>query len=88
MENGVFPDPQVKPLLRQYTRAELWVDKIAKYADMEVERFKQASQPFYALIDPRDDSILATFPGYDPDASKFAAFLQQGLDKYASNTQP
>jgi thiol:disulfide interchange protein len=88
MENGVFPDDAVKPLLKQFARAELWVDKVQEYADMEVERFGQASQPFYVLLDPRDDSVLGTFPGYDPDPSKFATFLQEGLDKYHSNTMP
>jgi thiol:disulfide interchange protein DsbD len=88
MENGVFPDDSVKPLLLQFARAELWVDKVAEYAKMESERFHQASQPFYVLLDPRDDSVLGTFPGYDPDPGKFAAFLQTGLDKYAANDQP
>jgi thiol:disulfide interchange protein DsbD len=87
MEHGVFPDDSVKPLLKQYARAELWVDKIKEYADMEVDRFQQASQPFYALIDPRDDSVLGTFPGYNPDPQPFADFLQKGLDNYAANTQ-
>ena len=87
MEHGVFPDDSVKPLLQQYARAELWVDKIKKYADMEVDRFQQASQPFYALIDPRDDSVLGTFPGYNPDPAPFANFLQKGLDNYAANTR-
>ena len=87
MEHGVFPDDAVKPLLKKFVRAELWVDKIKVYAEMEVQRFQQASQPFYALIDPRDDSVLATFPGYNPDPSKFAVFLQKGLDGYAANTQ-
>ncbi|MCP4093048.1 MAG: DUF255 domain-containing protein [Planctomycetes bacterium] len=88
MENGVFPDDSVKPLLKQFARVELWVDKVPEYADMEVERFSQASQPFYVLLDPRDDSVLGTFPGYDPDASKFAEFLQAGLDMYQTNSKP
>ncbi|MDP7062797.1 MAG: protein-disulfide reductase DsbD family protein [Planctomycetota bacterium] len=86
MENGVFPTDEVKPLLKQFARVELWVDKEPKYAKMEVERFSQASQPFYVLLDPRDDSVLGSFPGYDPDASKFAEFLQAGLDMYQTNS--
>jgi thiol:disulfide interchange protein/DsbC/DsbD-like thiol-disulfide interchange protein len=87
MENGVFPDPEVKSRLERFTRVALWVDKNPAYAQMEVERFQTASQPFYVLLDPRSDQVLATFPGYDPDPAKFAAFLQGGLDAF-ERTEP
>lgn len=82
MENGIFPDDEVLPLLKEMVRAELWVDVHQEYARLSVERYQQASQPFYAIVDPRDDADLATFPGYDPDPSNFADFLQTGLDRY------
>ncbi|MHC4380253.1 MAG: cytochrome c biogenesis protein CcdA, partial [Planctomycetota bacterium] len=84
MENGVFPTDEVKPLLEQFTRVELWVDKEPEYLKMQSERYTRVSQPFYVLLDPRDDSVLATYDGYDPDPSKFAVFLQKGLDGYTA----
>lgn len=84
MENGVFPDEEVRPLLEQFTRVELWVDKEPEYLKMQSERYTRVSQPFYVLLDPRDDSVLATYDGYNPDPEKFAAFLQKGLDGYAT----
>ncbi len=89
MEYNVFPDELVKPLLIQFARAELWVDREPEWADMEVERFSSAQQPLYVLIDPRrgvegEGLVLARFDeGYNPDPAVFAEFLQSGLDAYA-----
>jgi len=85
MENGVFPDEDVLPRLEQFTRVELWVDKVPEYGLMQAERYGRVSQPYYVILDPRTDSVLATYDGYDPDPSKFAEFLQKGLDAYAAN---
>jgi len=87
MEYEVFPDALVRPLLEQFTRGELWVDKPphGKFnTELQKTRFQQVAQPFYAIIDPRDDKTLITFPGYDPNPQKFAEFLQDGLDAYNS----
>jgi len=90
MENDIFPHDDVAPLLGRMTRAELWVDK-PPYGDwnteLEIDRFQQASQPLYAIIDPRDDAVLAEKKdGYDSDPVVFAAFLNQGLAAYSSRT--
>ncbi|MFQ5748182.1 MAG: protein-disulfide reductase DsbD family protein, partial [Planctomycetota bacterium] len=85
MEGNIFPDEQVEPLFREYVRAELWVDK-GEWAEfnkkLQLDWFHTQAQPFYALLDPRTETVLATYPGYDPDAEKFAAFLRGGLEKY------
>lgn len=89
MEYEIFPHEEVLPLLQRFVRAELWVDRDphAKWnADYEVERFGFAAQPFYVLLDPRDDAVLARFPGYDPDPEAFAAFLREGLEAHAERT--
>lgn len=90
MENDVFPHDDVAPLLARMARAELWVDKppFGRWnTELEIERFQQASQPLYAVIDPRDDAILAEKKdGYDPDPAVFAAFLNRGLEAYATRT--
>ena len=84
MENGVFPDEEVRPLLEKFARVELWVDKNPEYGKMQVERYGRASQPYYVILDPRTDTVLATYDGYDPDPAPFAEFLQKGLDAYAA----
>ncbi len=84
MENGVFPDAAVKPLLAQTTRVSLWVDKRKEYMEMEKVRFHQVTQPLYVLIDPRTDTVLGVYQGYNPDPAPFAEFLQKGLDAYSA----
>ncbi|MDA1113254.1 MAG: protein-disulfide reductase DsbD family protein [Planctomycetota bacterium] len=84
MEFGVFPDDEVRPKLELFTRVELWVDKEPQYGKMQAERYGRVSQPYYVLLDPRTDTVLATYDGFDPDPSKFAEFLQKGLDAYAA----
>lgn len=90
MEYSIFPHPDVVPLLGAMARAELWVDKppFGRWnTQLELDRFQQASQPLYAVIDPRDDAVLAEKKdGYDPDPAVFVAFLKSGLDAYASRT--
>ncbi len=89
MEGNVFPDPRVRPLLEQFVRAELYVDRPPHGAEnmrLEIERFGTSQQPLYVVLDPRQDEeewpgrVVATFPGYHPDAAKFAAFLRRALD--------
>ncbi|MDE0585460.1 MAG: protein-disulfide reductase DsbD family protein [Planctomycetota bacterium] len=85
MEYEIFPHADVKPLLEQFTRGELWVDKPphgTRNTKLQIERFNQIAQPFYAIIDPRNDETLITFPGYDPNPQKFKEFLQDGLEAY------
>ncbi len=87
MEYDIFPHADVQPLLERMARAELWVDKppFGRWnASLEVERFEAAAQPYYAILDPRDDAVLAEKDGYDPDPAVFVAFLEQGLDAYAT----
>jgi len=85
MEGNIFPAEQVKPLFEKYVRAELWVDK-GEWAEfnkkLQLDWFHTQAQPFYALLDPRTETVLAIYPGYDPDPARFAAFLRGGLEKY------
>lgn len=90
MEYDIFPQPEVKALLAGMARAELWVDKppYGKWnADYEVERFSAAAQPYYAVIDPRDDTVLEVkSDGYDPDPAVFVAFLSKARAAYDTRT--
>ena len=52
-----------------------------KFATLQSENFKNASQPLYVVISP--DEKLMTLPvGYTPDVKDYAQWLQCGLDAY------
>ncbi|HMH22894.1 MAG TPA: cytochrome c biogenesis protein CcdA [Puia sp.] len=52
-----------------------------KFATLQSENFKNASQPLYVVISP--DEKLMTYPvGYTPDAQTYAQWLKCGLDAY------
>jgi len=52
-----------------------------KFATLQSENFKNASQPFYVVISP-DEKLLNYPVGYTPNAKEYAAWLQCGLDAY------
>ena len=52
-----------------------------KFATLQSENFKNASQPFYVVISP-DEKLLNYPVGYTPSAKEYAAWLQCGLDAY------
>jgi thiol:disulfide interchange protein len=55
-----------------------------KFATLQSENFKNASQPLYVVISP--DEKLLTFPvGYTPDPKEYAQWLQCGLDAYRND---
>jgi thioredoxin-related protein len=53
-----------------------------KWSDLQASRYNANSQPFYVLLDPATERVLATPQGADYDAAKYAAFLQSGLAAY------
>ncbi|NQX77862.1 thioredoxin family protein [Gilvibacter sp.] len=52
-----------------------------KWATFQTVNFKNNSQPYYVLMDA-DLNLLNTPIGYTPDASEYAAWLKQGLEKF------
>ena len=52
-----------------------------KFATLQSENFKNASQPFYVVISP-DEKLLNYPVGYTPNPKEYAAWLQCGLDAY------
>jgi len=52
-----------------------------KFATLQSENFKNASQPFYVVISP-DEKLLNRPVGYTPDAKEYASWLRCGLDAY------
>lgn len=49
--------------------------------ERQVSQFKSAGQPYYYIMDA-NENILSVFNGYDPDAGKFAAFLDEGKARF------
>ncbi|MDX9751827.1 MAG: cytochrome c biogenesis protein CcdA [Flavobacteriales bacterium] len=49
-----------------------------KWATLQTETFRSATQPLYALLSP--DGVLLTDPvGYTPDVADYKAFLERGV---------
>ena len=84
MERRVFPQDEVKEQLDKMVLARLYVDKKDSlsevYAKMQFERYNQATQPYYVILDPKDESTLADTGGYIPNG--FSGFLEKGNNKF------
>ena len=84
MERRVFPQDEVKEQLDKMVLARLYVDKKDSlsevYAKMQFERYNQATQPYYVILDPKDESTLADTGGYIPNG--FSSFLEKGNNKF------
>ena len=55
--------------------------KHRRYRELEIQRFKTAALPFYAILSP-DDEVISTFPGYDPNINNFIDFLNNAIIKF------
>ena len=85
MERRVFPQNEVKEQLDKMVLARLYVDKkdslSEMYSKMQFERYNQATQPYYVILDPFDESTLADTGGYIPKG--FSQFLEKGANKFS-----
>ncbi|HZE85674.1 MAG TPA: cytochrome c biogenesis protein CcdA [Puia sp.] len=52
-----------------------------KFATLQSENFKNASQPLYVIISP-DEKLMSYPVGYTPDTKEYAQWLQCGLAAY------
>ena len=50
-----------------------------KWSDFQASRYQANSQPFYVLLDPRTERLLAPPQGANYDPNNFLAFLDKGL---------
>jgi len=84
MERRVFPTRPVKEQLDKMVLTRLYVDKKDSmsqvFAQLQFERYKQATQPYYVILDPEDESTIADTGGYVPNG--FAEFLSEGVSSY------
>ncbi|TAF35222.1 MAG: DUF255 domain-containing protein [Cytophagales bacterium] len=54
-------------------------------AALQLEKFNQNAQPYYVLLDPRNEGLLVTPPiGSQFNPSIYAAYLKAGVDAYKS----
>jgi thiol:disulfide interchange protein len=55
-----------------------------KWFDLSLRHFNSASQPFYALIDPKTEQILNTPVAYTPDPKQYDKWLACGITNFKS----
>ncbi|HPV20609.1 MAG TPA: TlpA family protein disulfide reductase, partial [bacterium] len=86
MESGMFPRPLIREellkmvLLKAYTDGDSEVDQAQRL--YQISRFNTAALPFYAIIDPSTDTVLAVHPDMTNDENKFAEFLKNGIASF------
>ena len=82
MEANIFPDKEVRGLLEQFIRVQLYTDGRGAVYDrnrnFQETRFGTVALPFYAIMTPGDEEI-AHFAGMTRDQSVFVRFLKKGL---------
>ncbi len=85
MKTNMFPREGIATLLEQYVVVELYTDGIDDAAEinqtLQLERYKTAAIPFYAIVAP-DESSIAEFAGRTTDEETFGAFLSQGIKQF------
>jgi thiol-disulfide isomerase/thioredoxin len=91
MEGGVFPHPEVAPLLDTMILVELYTDNGTpendKNRDDQVARFGTAALPFYSVERP-DGQVCSTFASSTNDISEFATFLKDAIKKCSTPATP
>lgn len=83
MEKDIFPREAVKEEMSKYVLLRLYTDDIIKNPERS-EKFQQLqnklvgsiSLPYYVIVDPELNPMFA-HKDYEPDESKFIAFLKQ-----------
>ena len=84
MERRIFPMASVKKEFDKMILVRLYVDKkdslSEAYAQLQFERYQQATQPYYVVLDPEDEYTLVDTGGYIPNG--FSDFLIEGLSAF------
>jgi thiol:disulfide interchange protein DsbD len=52
------------------------------WADYQIKKYKQISQPLYVVIDPIDGQDLTAPRGYDSSVEGYKEFLEKGIQRY------
>jgi thiol:disulfide interchange protein len=79
MKANMFTRPEIAAAMKDFVLVELYTDGSDPASDenrnLQLELFKTAAIPFYAIIDP-DGKVIASFPSLTRNASEYLAFLQ------------
>jgi thiol:disulfide interchange protein DsbD len=59
-----------------------------KYSDLQASRYHANSQPYYVLLDPATEALLAPPQGADYAPANFRAFLEKGRTALANSSPP
>lgn len=85
MKTNMFPRENIAGLLDQFVVVELYTDGIDDAAEvnqkLQLERYKTAAIPFYAVVSP-DGAPIVEFAGRTTDEEIFRSFLSQGLKRF------
>jgi len=83
MEANVFPEAEVRALLKQFVRVQLYTDGREavheRNRDLQESQFGTVALPLYAIMSP-DGAEIAHFPGMTRDVEVFVRFLKQGIN--------
>jgi len=83
MEGSVFPRPAVRERLAKMIRVRAYTDGGKEVHDRQrddqVKRYGTAALPFYVILDPNTDKVLAKFADMTEDIPEYLAFLDKGL---------
>ena len=84
MERRVFSLDNIRDQFDKMVLARLYVDKkdslSSVFAQMQFERYKTATQPYYVVIDPENESTIVDTGCYIP--SCFEYFLARGIEEF------
>jgi thiol:disulfide interchange protein DsbD len=91
MESNMFPKSAVIQRLEKMVRVQCYTDGGREVHDrqreLQLDRFKTAALPFYAIIDPYDDTVLAVHPDMTKSEAEYVAFLDKGLAEFRAKQE-
>ncbi len=77
MEKKLYPNADIQNLFTNFSKAKLYTD-LAENKEIQLKKFNSVALPLYAIINPADESVIATITFTD-NADEFIAFLNKGL---------
>ena len=76
------PLPDSEHRIEQYGGKDFRIRTVGnKWSYLQASQFNRNAQPFYVMID-HDGNHIGGSAGYDPDASLFVDFLEEGLNEF------
>ncbi len=85
MEASILLDPAVREELSRMVVVELYVDGQGEdkrfNKQLQIDRFKQSSQPHYVVLSPDGKTETGQFPGFTRDRDKYLAWLKSASEK-------